>query len=218
MSRLMDSFLKLLFSSGHSTTEKASEGIAAKRRSRSRRGRGRSTAGHVGRRGRFLQYADSFIFLPSEESPRNRANTISSDQVLSSSSNSQPPSRLSLLKSRISQEVEDASIPPSTKQHSFQEPLYHRLSDFDPNHLVNETKVTGEDPVVLHRPLSCHSLGRIEYATPSDCIQPTRRYYYSEEDLDSVSENQGLIDLEKEREREMMPCRCFVVGIWLAWV
>lgn len=189
MSRFMDTFLKLLFTNPSSSPERV-KGEPAMRRSRSRGRKRRSSTQRVGgggngRRDRSVQYADSFIFLPFESPlPRTRANTCATDLTVSSSSSS--PRRLSsLLKSRISsQEVEDINT--THEGLSFQEPLYHRLSDFDQtdHHVANTCNNS-----ILHRPLSCHSLGLVEYTTPSDCIQRSARWYYSEDDLES---NTGL--------------------------
>lgn len=188
MSRFVGSVFKLFFANSSPPEERHGEPASVRRRSRKRR---EGAPVKVRGRERAVQYADSFIFVPSDTGQsRSRSNTesnVTSNRILLGKS----------IKSRISQEIEDrSSTRPAPNDQSFADPLYQRLSLVE-----NDRCVPPRGPYEIHcppgekycdiRPQSCHSLGR-EYAMPTDCIQPTSRYVYSEDDLESLVDCEGF--------------------------
>ena len=193
MSRFVDVF-KLLFSGSNNERHEEEPAECAPH---SRRVRNSKKV-----RGRALQYADSFIFVPSDGTLTGRSRSNTESNLLSGGKFGKS------IRSRISQEVEDhnPAISITQEQQSFQEPVYQRLSQPGSNHngvLHDYNSLSPRGEYSLHcppgsgnhsqiRPHSFHSLGR-EYATPTDCLLSSSRYYHSNEDIESLTHDEGSL-------------------------
>lgn len=205
MSRFMESVFKLIFTQSSKRQSQSKEVPPQHRDQRARRGRKH----HSTRRGRSIersvQYADSFIFVPNESTVpyRQRANTfgdVLSTQSPQSSRSGRLLTRRSL-RSRIAQEVEDGSNVQTSNDQSFVESPNCNIEVTVQEELDTHQLTAGSYEIfcppgdrhceLVQRPRSCHSFGR-EYATPSDCIEPSPHWRYSDNDLASLSEYSGL--------------------------
>lgn len=204
MSRFMESVFKLLFTQPSKRQTQTKDVSPQPRDQRARRGR----KSHTTRRGRSIersvQYADSFIFVPNECTVPNRQRANTFGDVLSTQSPQSSRSGRLLtrrsLRSRIAQEVEDGSAIQTSNGQSFVESPNCHIEVTDQDELDTHQLTAGSYEIfcppgekysdLVQRPRSCHSFGR-EYATPSDCIEPSPHWRYSDNDLASLSEYSG---------------------------